>query len=494
VLLCALVMAAGSVAPAGGRASATAPDAETIEWRRCTKHEIPLPREARAGIECAEVEVPVDDERPEGPTLTLFVSRRPSTAPDPIGPLFVNQGGPGKEAAHYAATLSAYPPFDRFDIIGMDPRGVGRSTAPECSEDLRALPPFAFPGEGRASRRYERAVERFVGSCADDPKLPFLGSNNAARDIDTIRARLGAEQLSYFGKSYGSDLGTAYVSLFPDRVRAAILDGGTDFTIDPVDFVIEQAAAGQRALARYLEHCRTADCAWMEGADPTEAWGRLVRATDEAPVREHGDDQEVTGDTVRDFGYALFGATPEDVTAVLDALVLESDPSGLLEPPPDDEDVADAIAFLAVTCQDLPIDDFGSAAAGLRAAIPDAAPDLASVFAFCAAWPKPGDAITPRVGDGRGPIAVVSTVGDVPTPYEAGVALARSLDAPVITWDANAHTAYLFSPCVQAAANALLVHLVPVPPEGVTCPDDRPQPEDFPVDDGPLEPDLTPTD
>jgi pimeloyl-ACP methyl ester carboxylesterase len=472
------------------RASSGAVDA--IDWRRCTKAEMPTDPDVRARMQCAEVEVPVDHDDPDGRTITLFVSRRPSTAPDPLGPLFVNQGGPGKEAAVYAASMSAYPAFDRFDIIGMDPRGVGRSTALECSTDIRDVPPFAPPGEGRAARRYARGVERFVAGCADDPNLPFLGSNNAARDMDTIRARLGAEQLTYFGKSYGSDLGAAYATLFPTRVRAAILDGGTDFTIDPVDFVIAQAAAGQRALERYLEHCRSSACAWTEGDDPRVAWDRLVAAADEEPIR--GDDGSVDGATLRDFGAALFGLEPAQATALLDALVLERDPSALIDEPPTDEDAKDAAAFLAVTCLDLPVDDFEAAATRLFDAVPGTGPNEASVLALCAAWPKPADPIVPKTGVDRGPMAVVSTVGDVPTPYESGVALARSLGVPLITWDADAHTAYLFSPCVQAVADALLVDLVPVPAEGVTCPDDRTRelPPDGIDPDEPLEPDLTP--
>ncbi len=480
-----LVTLAGAPAGASGGSGGSGGDA--IDWRRCTKGEMSdLPEETRARMQCALVELPVDYSDPDGEQLEIFVSRRPAVAPDSLGPLFVNQGGPSAEAARYAASLDANPflsaGFDRFDLIGMDPRGTGGSTKLDCTEDFGDLPPFAPPGSGKAAKRFERGVERFVAGCADDAKATFFGSNNVARDMDAIRERLGADQITYFGKSYGSDLGTAYVSLYPERVRAALLDGATDLSLDPVDFVIQQAAAGQRGLARYLDHCRATPCAWTEGDDPQVAWDRLVAAADEPGT------QGVTGEHLRSFGNSV-GLFPDPslATAVLDAFVVDGDEEALLdadESPGDDQ----IPTFLAVTCTDLPIDDYPAALERLRAAVPSASDDSATLLAACAAWPRPVDPIEPRAAAGRGPIAVVSTVGDVNTPYESGVGLAGVLDAPVITWDANNHTAYLFSPCVQAIANAMLVDLVPVPPEGVVCPDDNPATAALPDD---LEPDLS---
>ena len=222
-----------------GRTTTTASTA--IGWRECTPDEIPGDDEFRRQMQCAVVRVPVDHAQPDGATLELFVSRRPSPQQPSLGPLFVNQGGPGAEAATFALSMSVYPGFDRFDIVGMDPRGTGRSTPVACRSDIRNVPPPVVPQPGDPETNFERAVATFAAGCATDPNLAFFGTKNTARDIDRIRGFLGADEITYFGKSYGSDLGATYVSLFPSHVRAAVLDGATDLTLDPTDFYIQQA-------------------------------------------------------------------------------------------------------------------------------------------------------------------------------------------------------------------------------------------------------------
>jgi pimeloyl-ACP methyl ester carboxylesterase len=447
---------------------------EEINWRKCTAEEIPTDESFRAQMECATVDVPVDYERPHGKTLSLFVSRRPATAPDALGPLFVNQGGPGVEAAIYAASLSAIPAFDRFDIIGMDPRGIGRSTPLECRVDVRKLPAAEVADPGQPKTDFEQKLDRFVKGCGTDSKLRFLGSNNVARDMDRIRELLRAPQVSYYGKSYGSDLGTAYLGLFPQHVRAAVLDGASDLTLDAVDFVTQQARASQRAFDRYLEHCRADECAWTRGDDPATAWDQLLQKLAAEPVRDEESGESVSDAQLRDFQHESWQADHATIDAAIDALVLEDDPSAFVSPPLDDEKARLTEAFLAVTCQDIPVNDTRGALDRLRDAVGEPNPDLVALLATCGAWPKPADPIqVTRLPDGA-PVMVVSTRGDVPTPYESGVGLARALGVPVLTWEASSHTAYLFSQCVQQYANRLLVDLEPIPPEGVSCPDDGP--------------------
>src|SRR5690606_12922345 len=90
--------------------------------------------------ECSELEVPVDHDDPRGPTLTLSIVRVPASG-DRIGPLFVNPGGPGATATdfavHQASTLPAEI-TERFDIVGVDPRGLGAS-AIDCGGDITEL-------------------------------------------------------------------------------------------------------------------------------------------------------------------------------------------------------------------------------------------------------------------------------------------------------------------------------------------------------------------
>jgi pimeloyl-ACP methyl ester carboxylesterase len=479
-LVCTLVAVVLAVASFPHVAAATGADdasparkiTTSIEWRACSPREIEGDAEFRARMQCARVVVPVDYEQPDGRTLSLFVARRTSTAPDPLGPLFVNQGGPGFEAAQYSLGVATIAAFDRFDVIGMDPRGTGRSTRVDCRSDIRRIPDYSSTESGAPTARYREAVEKFVDGCRRDPNLQFYGSNNVARDMDRIRALLGAEKLSFFGKSYGSDLGTAYLGLFPDRVRAAVLDGATDLTIDPVEFYAQQTRAALRAFDRYLDHCRIDECAWTEGQDPGRAWKALVRSIHDTPMQDDDSGRRLTSDDLRSFQGKVLGEDVSDLDDALDALVLHRDPSGLLSEPLDDTTARALEANAAITCVDMPIGEFGDAFTRYRTLVDDHLPGEVTTLLACSEWPRPADPIAVRRPVGGTPIMVVSTRGDVPTPYESGVGLAGALGAPLLTWEANLHTAYFFSPCVQRLVHRVLVDLQPVAAEGATCPDD----------------------
>jgi pimeloyl-ACP methyl ester carboxylesterase len=479
VIVVAAMPSMTSSASARGPSGAQKDASTEISWRPCTEAEIP---DSAIAMDCATVAVPVDYEQPNGRTLSLFVSRHRSTAANRIGPLFVNQGGPGMEAAIYANRFVATPGVERFDIIGMDPRGTGRSTHLKCRSDLRKIPEFAVNAEGEPTQRTEDAVAAFTRSCAEDPNHRFFGSNNAARDMDRLRGLLGADKITYFGKSYGSDLGTAYLSLFPDRVRAAVFDGATDLTLDMPDFIAQQARAAREAFDRYLQHCAAETCAWTQGKDPRTAWDRLVRQLTDKPVKIPDSDDSLTAQELRSYADGGSQASGfEEIDEALDALVVRHDPSGLLSSPLDDESAAIGAAFLAVTCLDTPVNNFDAALRRLRTNFDDPSADHIGVLLLCSHWPKPADPIKVRRAPDSARVAVVSTRGDVPTPYESGVGLSRALGVPLLTWEANAsrlaqvgnmHTAYTFSPCVRQLANRMLVDLEPLAIAGASCPYD----------------------
>jgi hypothetical protein len=260
--------------------------------------------------------------------------------------------------------------------------------------------------------------------------------------------------------------------LFPDRVRAAVLDGATDLTIDPVEFYAQQTRAAQRAFDRYLDHCRVDTCAWTKGEDPERAWKDLVRRTDDAPVKDGDSDRHLTSDDLRSFQGQVLGEDVSDVDDALDALVLHRDPGKLFSERLDDTTARALEANAAITCLDMPIGDFGEAFRRYRELVDEPLPGQVSTLVACSQWPKPADPIMVRRPADGAAVMVVSTRGDVPTPYESGVGLAAALGAPLLTWEANLHTAYLFSPCVQRAVNRVLVDVQPVAPDGATCPDD----------------------
>lgn len=451
----------------------TTADLETsIAWGRCTfPGESPDAREILEqqfdAHRCATVDVPVDYRDEASGTLELFVSRRPTSVENGPGPLFYNPGGPGQEAIRPAISLAFNPALDEFDLVAMDPRGVGRSTRLDCEPVGLDWGGAVVPAPGDPLSSFEAGAAALARTCADDPLLPHLGSNNAARDMDRLRELMGEDQISYLGQSYGSDLGTAYASLFPRRLRAGVFDGASDVTLDPVDFVIQQARAGATRFDEYLAHCRVDACAWTRGDDPAAAWSDLLDrlATDPVPDPETG--LVLDRGVLLDWSADSYATDFADLDEALDALVLEGDTEPF-HPPETGFD--EAAVFFAVTCADLPTGPYREAAARVVAEVPDSPPDLLATLAVCGAWPAV-DPIAAGPTAEAGPILVTATTGDVPTPYDSSVGLARALPtAGLVVWEARSHTAYWWSACVADHVDVLLVRRR-LPDGGTRCDD-----------------------
>ncbi|MEW9532326.1 alpha/beta hydrolase [Microbispora sp. NPDC049125] len=191
-------------------------------------------------VECASVRVPLDPAEPYGQQITLALNRvRGTTARDAdhLGVLLVNPGGPGGSGLGLARYVAATLPPDvaaRFDVVGFAPRGVAPSRpAVSCVDPARfyAPPrPDNVPhGQAEEDRLVERARE-YADGCGNRWSwfLPYLNTENTARDMDAIRAALGEDKISYLGYSYGTYLGAVYATLFPKRVRRLVLDSVVD--------------------------------------------------------------------------------------------------------------------------------------------------------------------------------------------------------------------------------------------------------------------------
>ena len=229
--------------------------------------------------ECTTVQVPVNPGNPGGAQAGLAVIRIPATGAR-IGPLFVNPGGPGASAvdtvAGMGAALAGSPIAERFDLIGVDPRGIGHST-PElrCRTDAefdawRREPMVDYTPAGVAG--IETLYRQYVDQCVQRMGTDFLatvGTATAARDLDTVRQALGDEQLSYLGFSYGTQIGTAYLEQFGPHVRAMVPDGAVDPSVPAMDETLRQNSGFQTAFDEYAADCaRSAECPL--GQDPTQ--------------------------------------------------------------------------------------------------------------------------------------------------------------------------------------------------------------------------------
>lgn len=210
-------------------ASATTP--EQLNWGPCPV-DVTDP-----GLECAELDVPLDYRDPGGRTISVAVSRLASANPEKRrGVLLTNSGGPGGTGLAFPAALRdlglPQEVLDSYDVIGMDPRGVGHSTPVTCGMTLLDQPtnipmyaPDAAGVEAEAER--VRAVAEKCGSSPTAPLLPHITTANTARDMDRVREALGESTVSYFGISYGTYLGSVYTSMFPERSDRFLIDSAT---------------------------------------------------------------------------------------------------------------------------------------------------------------------------------------------------------------------------------------------------------------------------
>jgi pimeloyl-ACP methyl ester carboxylesterase len=183
----------------------------------------------KAGVQCANVTVPLDYAAPQGRTITVAISRLQATdTRRRIGSILLNNGGPGVPALESPPDVRAAMGElgARYDIIGFDPRFVGRSTPLDCGWPIGNS--IFSAGNSRAS--FDRQVE-LQKSLADKCRttnalvLPHINTRNTARDMDVIRGALDERKISYLGYSYGTYLGTVYTQMFPGRFDRMVLDG-----------------------------------------------------------------------------------------------------------------------------------------------------------------------------------------------------------------------------------------------------------------------------
>ncbi|MEV7416284.1 alpha/beta hydrolase [Streptomyces sp. NPDC089919] len=209
---------------AGPRAAAPA----ALAWKNCATARYP-------SLQCASLSVPLDHGRPDGRRITLAVSRVKHTGRTFQGPLLVNPGGPGGSGRSLAGFVAASLPkavAEQYDVIGFDPRGVGKSEpALNCGKGhFEPVRPDPVPYSAADERANLDRVQAFARECQEKygDVLPYIDTVSAARDMDLLRAALGARQLSYFGYSYGTYLGAVYAKLHPERVRRLVLDSVVD--------------------------------------------------------------------------------------------------------------------------------------------------------------------------------------------------------------------------------------------------------------------------
>jgi pimeloyl-ACP methyl ester carboxylesterase len=237
----------GSVSPSadpGSAASGRAPSlgsigaagASAVQWHSCPAS-LSTGSPGPGVLRCGQLKVPLNYQQPGGRTVTLALSELPATAPasKQQGVLLVNPGGPGGSGLSLPSQVAGVLPAGvaaAYDIVAFDTRGVGSSVpALTCDPSFFARPRPGYVPSGPAAEQV--LIDRAKAYAADCEKrfgwlLPYMTTADLARDMDSIRAALGRQQISYLGYSYGTYLGQVYATMFPSRVRRMVLDSIVD--------------------------------------------------------------------------------------------------------------------------------------------------------------------------------------------------------------------------------------------------------------------------
>ncbi|MEU1183807.1 alpha/beta hydrolase [Streptomyces sp. NPDC005820] len=229
---------------------------------------------AQADAQCADVRVPLDYARPDGRTITVAITRiRATDTAHRVGSLLLNSGGPAGETLGDAPWIrrTMKDVGARYDIIGVDPRFVGRSTPLDCHWPTGSF--FRSAGADRAG--FDR-MTAFARDLADRCRrhaadvLPYVTTRDTARDMDVIRAAVGERRISFLGYSYGSYLAQVYVTMFPGRTDRMVVDG----VMDASRYSPRLLRGSETANRRALEHWAS----WAAARDATYGLGSTRRA------------------------------------------------------------------------------------------------------------------------------------------------------------------------------------------------------------------------
>ena len=446
-------------------------------------------------FQCADVTVPLDYQHPEARVIKLSVVRL--LAKDQkrrLGSLLVNPGGPGGSGIDYALAADFVVTKEilaRYDLIGFDPRGVGRSTPIHCLTDKETDQMIALDGTPSTPAQVQALMDA-AKTMADLCKtragvmLPFIGSANVARDMDLLRAILGDSKLNYLGKSYGTLIGAIYADLFPKRVGHLVLDGALDPTVPNAETNLDQAKGFQIALDDYVTDCLKKETC-PGGKTRTAVLGRIGKLladadTDPLPSKSgRAVTQSLVVLGIVSTLYDSLGGWPALTLALNQAY--RGDGTGLLDLSDYyvDRDTdghyasnSNDISY-AVNCLDkdnkATVDQMAQDAKTMAKVSPDFGPYLAWGLAPCNFWPiPPAPYPAPIAAKGSGPILVVGTTHDPATPYRWAQGLAAQLQAGfLLTYDGEGHTAYMRgSACIDRAVDAYLLG-GKTPALGTTC-------------------------
>ena len=450
--------------------------------------------------QCAFLKAPLDWDNPDGDQISLALAIHRSGKKDAPA-LFVNPGGPGGAVVsalpYYAGQGIGEAVVNAYDIVALDPRGVGDSTPVFCMTDEEKDKYNAgSETEGTDADSPQSAIaevqedsREFAQGCRDHSGAIFehIDTVSAARDFDMVRSILGQDKLNLLGYSYGTFLGATYAGLYPAQVGRFVLDGALDPSLSVDEVSSMQMRGLDASLQQWITDCATqASCPMGRTKDEGIANVRsFLESLEASPLPTNDPDRPLTeGLAVTAMIGAMYNTQwwPELTNAYADA-TRRNDGTAMLEIADlmnsrnPDGTYADNSTDAINAINNLDYKPAGTDAEWIARA--DALKSELSILdryvgypsAGLSAWPTEHAERAPIHATGAAPILVIGTTHDPATPYPMAEALASQLDSGVlITVEGWNHTAYRrgANQCVVRAVEDYLVKDT-VPTDGLTC-------------------------
>ena len=405
-------------------------------------------RSGRHARVCRPCAVPLDHDDPDGATIDIALARVPATDPDHGSARSCSTRAVPEDPASTSSRRRPWPSRRRSP-------NVSTSSASTREASVRARPSTATsrstttsccskPGDDEGWNALLDEAKANADDCPQDTLdlAPYVGTNNAARDLDLIREALGDDQLSYVGFSYGTRLGATYAELFPENVRALVLDGGVKPTDDFAELDREQGAGFDLALENFAagvrRRTRTASCG-SSGRRSTSTRVSSPRSPRSGSFPTDDPDRVLTPGELQ-LGVAAALYSKDSWPYLAQALYLaETEQDGtllqvlgdsLVGRQPDGTYNNEQEANLFINCADDPSRPDADAQRELAdeaAAVRNGSTTSCAPAPAASARPIAIDPLVFGPAEGAAPILVIGNTGDPATPYDWSVALADSL-------------------------------------------------------------------
>ncbi|MEN9731826.1 MAG: hypothetical protein RL488_1136 [Actinomycetota bacterium] len=276
--------------------------AQTVTWSKCSS-DLLLDASQRSDafnagdVTCATVLAPATytgNDKVKDFSLSLMRLHVASKS-DFMGTIFINPGGPGGSGVEqlqwspFPADLLAH-----YDIVGFDPRGVGKSTFADgteikCTDSLDYVTYFSGESSPANEAEYlgnQKPQDNYFKDCTKkNPLWWTLSTDHVVDDLELMRQVVtGKADLNFIGTSYGTTIAGMYVTKYPKHVGKIVLDSPTTVSSDAIASAVEDAKSMESKLDLYLN-------AYAKHAKitPEVAWKRLLE------MRELADNDGVYG-------------------------------------------------------------------------------------------------------------------------------------------------------------------------------------------------------